>query len=154
MSLGRSKNLKFNNRKTTTHIVIHSSATKPSMDWGVRDIDALHRSIGYLGVGYHVIIKRDGSTEEGRPKEALGAHVRGHNNTSLGICLIGGVDDNLKAANNFTTEQFHSLDVVLQGLENLYPNATIRGHGEMTGAKTECPSFDVQDWLNNKRRGS
>ena len=139
--------LKFNKRKTTTHIVVHSSATRPSMDWGVREINAEHRKRGYLGVGYHVIIKRDGTAEEGRPYDTVGAHTKGHNSTSIGICLIGGVNDKLEADNNFTPQQFHTLDIILQGLENKWPDAVVCGHRDMKGTATECPSFSVRDWL-------
>lgn len=139
--------LKFNKRKATTHIVVHSSATRPSMNWGVREINAEHRKRGYLGVGYHVIIKRDGTAEEGRPYDTVGAHTKGHNSTSIGICLIGGVNDKLEADNNFTPAQFKTLDIVLQGLENKWPEATICGHRDMQGTATLCPSFEVRDWL-------
>lgn len=145
--------LKFNKRKATTHIAIHSSATRPSMNWGVREIGAEHRARGFLGVGYHVVIKRDGTAEDGRPHETVGAHVKGHNSTTIGICLIGGVNekDHRKAENNFTPEQFHTLDIVLQGLENKYPDAIIQGHRDFSGTATECPSFDVKQWLTNGR---
>lgn len=138
--------LKFNKRKSTEFIAIHSSATKASMDIGVREIDSWHRARGFLGIGYHFVIKRDGTIEEGRPHDTIGAHVSGHNHNSLGICMVGGIDDKGKPENNFTDAQFHALKVLLAGLTNLYPEAKVQGHGEFTGTATACPSFKASEW--------
>lgn len=145
--------LKFNKRKSTDFVAIHSSATRPSMNWGVANIEALHRSRGFLGVGYHIVIKRDGTAENGRPIDTVGAHTKGHNSTSIGICMIGGVQERNahQPENNFTPEQFHTLDIILQGLENQYPNIKIQGHRDFSGTATLCPSFDVSKWLRESR---
>ncbi|MGL5965359.1 MAG: N-acetylmuramoyl-L-alanine amidase, partial [Fusobacteriaceae bacterium] len=86
----------FKKRGSTDHIVIHCSATKPTMDIGVRDIRMWHKQQGWLDVGYHFIIKRDGTIEEGRPVDVVGSHVKNHNSNSVGVCLVGGVDDKMK----------------------------------------------------------
>ena len=60
----------------------------------------MHMNFGWDGIGYHKIILRDGTIENGRPEYWMGAHVKGKNNKSLGVCLIG--------RNQFTNRQFNS----------------------------------------------
>lgn len=136
-------------RKDTTHIVVHCSATKAEQDIGVRDIDRWHRQRGFLRIGYHYVIRRDGTVEIGRDKREIGAHVSGANQTTLGICLVGGVNANdiAKAENNFTPEQFAALKMLLLELRKDYPAAAIVGHRDMPGVKKACPSFDVKEWV-------
>ena len=94
-------------RKTTDYIVVHSTNTKPNVDLSARDIDERHRKRGLLKIGYHCVIKRDGTIELGRPFNEIGAHLQDYDIKSVGICIIGG-HNNLE--------------------------------------KTDCPSFDVQEW--------
>ena len=144
------KGVKFKKRKETNFIAIHSAATKPGMDIGVREIGGWHRAKGWLGVGYHFVIRRDGQVEEGRPYDTVGAHVSGYNQNSIGVCMVGGLSDDNKAENNFTPEQFRALKILLAGLTNLYPKARVLGHGEFYGVNTECPSFKASQWYNRE----
>lgn len=71
-------------------VFVHCSATADSGDRiGLKDIDAWHRAKGWSQVGYHRIIRRTGLIEKGRPDNVPGAHVKGHNHDSLGICWVG-----------------------------------------------------------------
>ncbi|WGL32416.1 endolysin [Escherichia phage PGX1] len=83
--------VQFKQRESTDAIFVHCSATKPNMNWGVREIRQSHKERGFLDVGYHYIIKRDGTVEEGRDEMAVGSHVKGHNHNSIGVCLVGGI---------------------------------------------------------------
>lgn len=138
--------VQFKERAHTDLIVVHCAATRPKMDVGVREIRQWHVQRGFLDVGYHFIIRRDGTVEEGRPHNVVGAHVSGKNSVSVGICLVGGVDDKLKPENNFTPAQFEALKVLLAKVEALYPKAKICGHRDLDSGKA-CPSFDVRQWL-------
>ena len=115
-----------------------------------RDIDQWHRQRGWLKIGYHYVIQRNGTLETGREEDAVGAHVKGHNHDSIGICLIGGVNAENVAENNFTDEQFTTLNQLLTGLSNKYPDAAIVGHTDLDPKKA-CPSFNVEKWWNNQR---
>ena len=126
-------------------IIIHCAATKPSMDIGTEEIRKWHLERGFSDIGYHDVIRRDGSVEEGRPMELAGAHCQGQNAHSIGICLVGGIDEKGKPENNFTEAQFKSLRRLLQMYKTQHKKATIHGHNEF--ANKACPSFDVQDWL-------
>lgn len=130
--------------------VIHCAATTPSMDIGKKEIDRWHRARGFFGIGYHFVIRRDGSLEEGRPLEKAGAHASGYNENSVGICLVGGIDEKGNPENNFTNAQWITLKRVITMLDQLYPNSKIVGHNELTNKA--CPCFNVQAWLKNEMR--
>lgn len=70
-------------------IVIHCSDSCDSLDIGRREIDEWHKARGWSGIGYHFLVRRNGTIEIGRPEETIGAHVKGHNRNSIGICWIG-----------------------------------------------------------------
>lgn len=117
------------------------------MDIGVREIDQWHRQRGFLKVGYHFVIRRDGTLETGRSLDEIGAHAAGFNSTSIGICLVGGIDDDGNPDANFKPEQWRTLTEVLARLYALHPAATVCGHRDLDPKKA-CPSFDVAAWLN------
>jgi N-acetylmuramoyl-L-alanine amidase len=137
-------------RKVTKFIVIHCSATPPKLDVGAKDIRQWHRQKGWIDIGYHKVIRRDGSVEDGRPLDVVGAHVEGHNSTSIGICLVGGVDEKNQPQDNFTPAQWDALAALLSDLVKAYPGCTIQGHRDFPGVKKACPSFDVAAWLKKR----
>ncbi|AUE23196.1 lysozyme [Pseudomonas phage Pf1 ERZ-2017] len=138
--------VQFKQRPATDYIVIHCAATKVSMDIGVREINQWHVQQGWLGIGYHFVIRRNGTVENGRPHDVIGSHVKNYNSRALGICLAGGIDDNGKPQNNFTPEQFASLKLLLVAYKRQYPQAQIVGHHDLDSGKA-CPSFKVSEWL-------
>jgi len=154
--------LRFKPRKSTDGITIHCSATKPSMNWTAHDVDRAHRMQGWLCIGYHAIIRRDGVVELGRPLDAMGSHCLdgGRNNTHIGVCLIGGVSENPLAHKpgspwngsdsecNFTPAQMAALPLLIAYLEDkVGKKLKVEGHREVPGVKKACPSFSVSHWL-------
>ena len=103
------KELTWIMKRTINEIDIHCSATPPNMDIGVKEIRQWHVAKNWSDIGYHDVIRRDGTLEEGRPLERAGAHIRGRNANSIAVCMIGGVKADMEAANNFTKEQFDTL---------------------------------------------
>lgn len=136
-------------RERTDYIVVHCSATTDKQDIGRAEIDRWHRAKGWFGIGYHFVIRRDGTVEVGRPLKEPGAHVAGYNHNSVGICMVGGVDanDTSKAVNNFTPKQFESLAKLVKELKQLYPKATVQGHRDFPGVAKACPCFNVKSWV-------
>jgi N-acetylmuramoyl-L-alanine amidase len=126
-------------------IIIHCSATNPSMDIGAPEIERWHRDRGWNGIGYHWVIRRSGDVESGRSEAIAGAHVAGHNSDSIGICLVGGVDAKNRPDSNFTRHQWAALDHLVTQLLIRFPGAEVSGHRDWTDAKA-CPSFDVKSW--------
>lgn len=130
-------------------IVVHCSATGTD-DIGAAEIRAWHTAPPkkWSDIGYHYVIRRNGKMEHGRPEDQIGAHAQGFNDSSLGICLVGGVsaDDKAKAEFNFTRAQMASLEALLAALVVRFPNATVLGHRDLKDVKKACPSFDVRSW--------
>ena len=129
-------------------IIIHCSATPDGRDYTVSDIDRWHRARGFRKIGYHYVIYRDGSIHEGRPIAEAGAHCKGHNAHSIGICYIGGLDkDGRTPKDTRTPEQKASLSALVNQLQATYPDATLHGHNEF--APKACPSFRVRDEMTD-----
>ena len=140
-------------------IVIHCSATEPDQDVSRDDIDNWHKDKGWIMIGYHYVIRRNGTIEIGRQESVQGAHVKGHNRNTLGVCMIGGITDG-DPDDNFTVEQYASLRRLLDNLKSNHGDADILGHrdyspdlnGDGVIDKFEwvkhCPCFDVEDFLS------
>jgi len=127
-------------------IIIHCAATKPSMDIGAAEIRKWHvDGNGWNDIGYHYVIRRSGEVERGRSEHVAGAHVAGHNADSIGICMVGGVDDQGKPASNFTRQQWAALDHLVAQILVSYPGAKVSGHNDWSDAKA-CPSFNARAW--------
>lgn len=132
------------------YIVVHASATPADMDIGVKEIDRWHRKRGWLRIGYHYVIRRDGHLEDGRPPYMVGAHVQGHNHHSIGVCLVGGVDSDGNPENNYTPEQFQTLDWVVNLLRDHFGAAQVLGHNDFDDVAKACPCFDVRAYFNQE----
>ena len=127
-------------------VIIHCSATKPGMDIGAAEIRKWHvDGNGWNDIGYHYVIRRSGEIEKGRSEYVAGAHVAGHNADSIGVCMVGGINDAGKPDSNFTRSQWAALEHLVKQLLVNYPGAKISGHRDWTDAKA-CPSFDVRAW--------
>ena len=130
-------------------IIIHCSATKEG-DTSVNAalIDQWHKSRGWKGIGYHFVILIDGTIELGRMVDQVGAHVKNMNQSSIGICYIGGVENKKDTKGKWipkdtrTPEQIATMLELLRLLKKIFPKATIHGHNEFSSKA--CPSFDVQ----------
>lgn len=149
-------------RQQTTHIVVHCSATPPTQDIGAKEIDRWHRAQGYMSIGYHAVIRRDGTIETGRGLNKVGAHARegGYNRTSIGVCLVGGVSEKPQAhvpgnpwngsnaENNFTEAQRLALFAFIKDVWEQYgQRLPVIGHRDIPGVSKACPSFSVSDWM-------
>lgn len=136
-----------------TEIFIHCSATQPGWLAGQgvtrkrEEIRAWHLQRGFNDIGYHHLIDRDGTHATGREEDVTGAHVKGHNANSIGVCLIGGFgsDASDHFSDHYTPQQRETLDKVLAALKARYPDAVIRGHNEV--AAKACPGFNVRQYL-------
>lgn len=136
--------VQFKSRSITDAVFVHCSATKATMNVGVREIRQWHKEQGWLDVGYHFIIRRDGTVEEGRPVDVVGSHVKDWNSRSVGVCLVGGIDEKGHFEANFTPAQMFELRGLLQTLLAKYPGAELKAHHDV--ATKACPSFDLQRW--------
>lgn len=134
--------------RTINKIIVHCSATQEGKDLDAAEINKWHLKRGWDGIGYHYVVLLDGVIEYGRSIYKQGAHVKGENEGSIGICYIGGVESkrgsNGKwiAKDTRTPEQKESLLLLLKTLKKMHPEATIHGHNEF--AAKSCPCFDAK----------
>jgi N-acetylmuramoyl-L-alanine amidase len=139
-------------RTKTNWIVLHCSATRGSQNFTAADIRRWHLDKGWKDIGYHFVIRRDGTVETGRDVNAIGSHVQGHNADSIGVCLVGGIDDKTwKPADNFTTAQWRSLRTLVERLVKTYPKAKVLGHRDFPGVNKACPCFSAKVWAKKNK---
>lgn len=152
-----------NNSNKPDAIIIHCSATREGQDIGVKEIDSMHKQRGFNKIGYHYVIRLDGSVEKGREETAIGAHCntkgfsrQSYNRHSIGICYVGGLDKNGKTKDTRTDAQKKSLIDLINDICRRYPIVELLGHrdtspdlndnGEVEPAEyiKACPCFDVR----------
>ena len=128
-------------------IIIHCSATNFSSDATIDDIRRWHiEENGWSDIGYHYVIERNAALMKGRPIERVGAHAKGYNATSIGICLMGGLDDNGHPDFNYPYQQMACLYCLVADLRRTYDINAVIGHRDVSGK--ECPCFDVSAYFN------
>ena len=113
-------------------IVIHCSATREDKSFTEYDLDVCHRRRGFNGTGYHFYIRKNGDIKSTRPIEKIGAHVRGFNSESIGICYEGGLDCEGQPKDTRTEWQKHSLRVLILTLLRDYPGCRVCGHRDLS----------------------
>lgn len=141
-------------------IIVHCTATRA--DWWatrtsnqkVAEVRKWHTSPpnNWKDIGYHFLIDRDGTVVAGRPVEEVGAHVQGHNATTIGVSLFGGHGSNATDSfdDHFTLEQDLALRHLIEVLREKYPSIKkVSGHNEY--ARKACPGFNVRNWLESKK---
>ena len=124
-------------------IIVHCSATREGENYTVDTIRSWHvDGRGWSDIGYHFYIDLYGEIHKGRDIAKIGAHTKGYNRNSIGICYCGGVETDGKTPKDTRTpEQKEGLLHVLKTLKAMYPAAIIYSHNEF--ANKACPSFDA-----------
>lgn len=139
------------NRQRTDFIVFHCSATKPSQHIGKEQIEEWHLSRGFSSIGYHFVITRAGDLQLGRPLEEIGAHVQGFNANSVGICMVGGLDERglelVNAPQMFTPDQWATAHDLVAMLRHVYPSAKIKGHRDFSPDTNKDGRIEQREWL-------
>lgn len=137
------------------HIVVHCSATNP--DAKISTLQRYWKDVkGWNTVGYHYIIEDNGILVTLLPDEQVSNGVYGHNSDSINVCYIGGIKDG-HACDTRTEKQKATLIALLKMLKELYPDAEILGHRDLSEDLNgngiieqcewmkECPSFNAMD---------
>jgi len=129
-------------------IIVHCSATREGENYEVAEIRKWHLARGFNDIGYHFYIDLYGEIHKGRDIDKIGAHCKGHNRNSIGICYCGGVEADGKTPKDTRQEcQKESLVAVLRTLKAMYPNAVIHSHNDF--ANKACPSFNATKEYEN-----
>ena len=151
-------------KREITHIVVHCTATREGQPKTVDQIRSEHRQQGWSDIGYHYLVTLEGKTFIGRDVDIVGSHVKGHNQNTIGVAYVGGLENKpgvaigqLKAKDTRTPAQKAELLSLLMDLRRLYPFAKIRGHRDFSPDLNhngiiepceyikECPSFDAKE---------
>ena len=128
---------------SVSYLIVHCSATRETRDYTPEQLKHDHMARGFIDVGYHYYIRRDGTVTQHRRLNEVGAHCRPFNRCSIGICYEGGLDSNGKPKDTRTIPQRGALTALLIDLKRRFPKAVIRGHYEMPGATPKaCPCFN------------
>ena len=123
------RNGNFTRRSKTDEVILHHAEASSATVW---DINAWHLDNGWVGIGYHYYIRKDGSVYRGRPEWALGAHAVGHNDRSIGICCEGAyMTETMPAA------QLASLKALLRDIMGRYGTLALKRHRDVNS--TSCP---------------
>ena len=119
-------------RSQTNYVVWHCSATKPDWNGHAADIANMHKAKGWDDIGYHIVISREGQIAWGEDPRKQGAHAKGMNMISVGVCLVGGVDESNAPQANYTPEQWVSAKATYEFLSAMYPAAEHLGHRDLS----------------------
>ena len=134
------------------NLIIHHSATNrdkttfASINNGHKRRWNWRSALGYY-IGYQYFITSNGRVKQGRKDTENGAHTKGWNNNSIGICLTGNF-----MFDRMTSQQTLSLKVLLDRLKEEWkiPNQNIFGHREK--GMTLCPGNKLMGWIKKYRK--
>jgi N-acetylmuramoyl-L-alanine amidase len=131
-------------------IIVHCTATPEEREVTTSDLHKWHvEERGWKDIGYHFFIDIFGKVHECRPVEQTGAHTKGNNWDSIGVCYAGGLDKDLKTKDTRTEEQKDALEHLLCQLKDTY-GGVVYGHRDFS--TKDCPSFDAKteyDYISN-----
>ena len=122
-------NGKLSNRKTTNRIILHHAEAKSCT---ADDIHQWHLKKGWSGIGYHFLVRKDGTIYQGRPEGVVGSHAKGSNSDSIGICFEG----------SYMTETMNQTQInagreLVAYLKKKYGITTVQKHKDV--CSTNCP---------------
>ncbi|MCL2387968.1 MAG: peptidoglycan recognition protein family protein [Defluviitaleaceae bacterium] len=125
------------NRARTTGIVLHHYA-HPAREGQTlatpQDVHRWHLARGWAGIGYNFVVDQDGTIWNGRGMEAGGAHVTGHNSSTVGIGCQGNFDS---VHTKMSDAQYNALVWLLKHIRERYGEIPFKGHRHF--AQTACP---------------
>ena len=136
-------------------IVVHQTGAPSGT---LESIRRYHREqLGWSDIGYHYLITRDGKVHKGRLNSQIGAHCKGDNATSIGICCVGAGDALPIGSGYMTQAIWDSLFALVQRLAGAYnvPVHCVVGHRERPSGIEQgktCPGFDVAIMRNLLRK--
>jgi len=140
-------------------VIVHWTETHTNKNIGSEEINALHLEMGLDGIGYHYVIRRDGSLQRGRPVNIEGEHAEGANEKTIGLVFVGGINvptgtpnsENFLSSQSLTRSQINTFDHFCRSMYKIYPGMTIVGHSDIddTGANID-PGFDVPDYVRTR----
>ena len=132
-------------RRVTDQIVIHHTGNAVDDDLSAAEIDASHKGQGWTCIGYHYVIRKDGTVEQGRPHWTIGAHASGENYHTIGIHICGNFE-----IGEPTNAQIESTAMLLANLCTDYGLTIDRDHivGHRELMSTACPGRNLYEMID------
>lgn len=135
-------------------VVIHATETTTDKNIGSIEINNIQKDLGFDGIGYHYVIRRDGRLQRGRPINKAGEHISALDKTSIAVVLVGGLNCSagepntisFRSSQSFTIQQYNTLEKLLQSFYRRYPGGKVNGHNELDYNEFD-PYFDVEDYI-------
>lgn len=135
-------------RDDTSRIIIHHTGNPTDDDLSAEQIHRSHRNMGWAGIGYHFVIRKDGSVELGRPVDCIGAHAAGFNSCAIGIMVCGNFN-----MGSPTQAQLNTLPMLITDICDAYnliaSYSVVMGHRDVMA--TACPGDNLYAQLDTIR---
>ena len=131
-------------RDISTLVIHHSGSPRITT---AKQIKEWHKSKGWNDIGYHYIIEATGQLLRGRTIETIGAHTKGFNRDSVGVCVTG---DNTRDAEKWGLAQTAVLFDLVDAFRLVFPDIVVVGHRDLR--PTECPGVDIKKLLKKGER--
>ena len=123
-------------------IIIHCSDTRTNKYFSIDTIRGWHLSRGFSDVGYHYYIQLDGTVWNGRPIEITGAHCKGRNKSTIGVCFEGGLNPDGSKWDSPTEEQIINYKALEDDLFEEFGTLEVNPHSKYSSKS--CPNFDIE----------
>lgn len=141
-----------------TEVVVHWTDTYSNKNIGSEEINTTQKELGSESIGYHYVIRRDGSLQRGRPVNKQGDHalINGHDEYSIGLVFVGGINapsgtafpGNFRSVSSLTLSQMNTFNEFCKAFYERYPGGQILGHNDIDPLE-EDPGFDVRDYVED-----
>ena len=130
-------------------IVVHCTATQGNRTLSPEALDLMHRHRGFNGTGYHYYICKDGTVHLTRPIERVGAHAKGFNAHSIGICYEGSLDCRGRPADIRTPAQRATLRQLVGQLQEKFPGCRVCGHRGLSPDLNRNGEIEPEEWIKS-----
>ena len=141
-----------------TEVIVHWTDTYSNKNIGSEEINVTQKQLGSESIGYHYVIRRDGSLQRGRPVNKQGDHalINGHDEYSIGLVFVGGINapsgtsfpGNFRSVSSLTLSQMNTFNEFCKTFYEKYPGGQILGHNDIDPLE-EDPGFDVRDYVED-----
>lgn len=145
-----------NIHREITEVVVHWTETHTNRNIGSEEINRYHLNLGLDGIGYHYVIRRDGSIQRGRPVNIQGQHapINNHDERTIGLVFVGGInvptgtpnEENFLSAASLTRSQINTFNHFCREFYKVFEGAQIVGHSEVDLVEVD-PGFSVIDYV-------
>lgn len=142
--------------REVTEVVVHWTETPTNKNIGSEELNKIHLESGLKGIGYHYVIRRDGSLQRGRPVNIQGEHalVNNHDERSIGVVFVGGINvpsgtpnlENFVSVQSLTRSQFNTFDHFCRSFYARFPGGQILGHNDIDPIEND-PGFNVREYV-------